>query len=83
MNIFAIFFSLTVMLESTRSQFLREDDENNENSVCGSGDCVIISRCPSVLKLVFKVLYHNLIVIHVFKINRFIKMSNQTPSIVI
>ena len=52
MNLSAIFFSMTVMVQS---QFLTEADQNNENSVCGSRDCVIISRCPSVLKLVFKV----------------------------
>jgi len=29
--------------------------EPDLNSICGSQDCVIISKCPSVLKLVFKV----------------------------
>merc|ERR1711971_1050287 len=53
MNIFVIFLTMTVMV--AQSQFLTEDDQNNENSVCGSQDCVIISKCPSVLKLVFKV----------------------------
>ena len=54
MNLFVILLSMTVIV--VQSQFLTEDDQNNENSVCGSQDCVIISKCPSVLKLVFKVL---------------------------
>ena len=54
MNLFVMCLSMTVMV--VQGQFLTEDDQNNENSVCGSKDCVIISKCPSVLKLVFKVL---------------------------
>ena len=57
MNLSVIFLSMTVMIQC---QFLTEEDQNDENGICGSKDCVIISRCPSVLKLVFKV--HNVFV---------------------
>jgi len=45
-------YFLPLLFIITDCQFMMETDQN---SVCGSQDCVIISKCPSVLKLVFKV----------------------------
>merc|ERR1711963_1238668 len=45
-------YLLSLLFMNTKCQFMVEPDLN---SICGSQDCVIISKCPSVLKLVFKV----------------------------
>jgi len=52
MSWFTHIYLLSLLFIITECQFMTETDQN---SVCGSQDCVIISKCPSVLKLVFKV----------------------------
>merc|ERR1712198_477093 len=46
------FYLVTVLIFRIECQFLLDVNENN---ACQPENCVIISKCPSVLKLVFKV----------------------------
>ena len=43
----------TLVAEPSCGQFIVE---SAESSVCGAGDCVVISRCSAVLSLVLKVM---------------------------
>jgi len=46
------FYLVTVLIFRIECQFLLDVNENN---ACQAENCVLISKCPSVLKLVFKV----------------------------
>ena len=47
---------LSPLLAPVSTQFALSEERLRDDSICGAAsECVIISQCPSVLKLVFKV----------------------------